>query len=408
MSEKKETKSAILSSLTANPSGLRIVAIGDKKRYEANKLLLGNNCRFENDEKKIEYENIDVIVICGEYMLVHKSLSHVYIHICDVINKKAESHWDLNNYCIKKDLNIHSSNPYIVEYNRKYINTNIMNVIKHHYMKNKKCKLRILSVGCGVGYFERSLLNHKHMFSEIRGCDISSISIKNAREEAGKIDVDGIVDYFIHDSNNEDFKGERYDIIVANNCVHHVERLEFFYENIKKALDKNGVFIQSEYVCKPRFQHPRILIMTINFLLCFILRKEYKKVPTQRYKRPHLHDMIAGDASEAVRSDEIIPMTKKYFPYTLVRRMPYMLMHRFYQCVNTDFFHTNEKRTLKWCFLIFAIEKLLIFFKLYGGGYAYLVSAFENVKTYKPFMFKKVSALDFWNGLRQACSKGTS
>jgi phage gp45-like len=60
-------EAAIMETLGSNPSDLRVCAIGDKKRYNANKLLLGDNCRYEKDGARINKENTDIVVICGEY-----------------------------------------------------------------------------------------------------------------------------------------------------------------------------------------------------------------------------------------------------------------------------------------------------------------------------------------------------
>jgi len=37
----------ILETLSSKPSDFKVCAIGDKKRYNANKLLLGDKCRYD-------------------------------------------------------------------------------------------------------------------------------------------------------------------------------------------------------------------------------------------------------------------------------------------------------------------------------------------------------------------------
>jgi len=364
------SESVILETLSNNPSDFKVCAIGDKKRYNANLLLLGDNCRYEKNETIINKENTDVLVICGEYQPSNqiKSNDIPMIYLYQLISYKAKKFWDSKKEYIGIDLNHYCSNPYICKYidnYRKKINS--ISLIKKYYEKNRKHKLKLLSIGCGYGHFERKLLE-TGFFSEIHGCDISPESIQVAKDNAEEIDKNKVITYFTHDINTAGWE-KKYDVIIAFSCVHHIERLEFFYENVRKALKSNGIFIQEEYVGAVRFQNSYITIGVVNFLLKLlppkIIKNNYKNIGMQE---------VLTDPSEAVRSDEIIPLTKRIFPKTKIWEFPGVIMHLLYRCVNADEFHTNEKRTKKLCLLIFKTEKLLDLIGLVEKDVAILVS----------------------------------
>jgi 2-polyprenyl-3-methyl-5-hydroxy-6-metoxy-1,4-benzoquinol methylase len=290
------------------------------------------------------------------------------IHLYQLINYKAKKFWDSKKEYIGVDLNHHGSNPYIGEYMRKDRKINFTGIIKKYFDENGKCRLKLLSIACGAGKLERSLLT-TGFFSEIHGCDISTDSINVAKEKAQEIDKDRIITYFIHDANSDDLK-YKYDVIIASSCTHHIERLEFFYENVKKALKPNGIFMQAEYVGASRFQHSVLTIGAVNFLLALLPQRLKKE---NKYKRIGIQQVLS-DPSEAVRSDEIIPLTKKYFPKTKIWKFSGIMIHLLYQCVKADEFHTNKKRSLKLCLLVFNTEKLLNLLHLVKKDNAILVS----------------------------------
>jgi len=365
------SESVILETLSGNPSDFKVCAIGDKKRYDANRLLLGDNCRYEKDETIIKKENTDVVVICGEYQPSNQIMSDnvPMIYLYQLIDYKAKKFWDSKKEYIGVDLNHHESNPYIVEYQKRYQKISIRDIISKYFNKNGKRKLKLLSIGCGCGASEREFLG-TNFFSEIHGCDISPESLQIAKNKAEEIDKNRIITYFFYNANSDDLK-DKYDIIFVHNCVHHIERLEFFYENVRKALKPNGIFIQNEYTGAPRFQHSGISIKTVNLLLSLLPQRLKRK---NTYQKIRMQDIILSDPSEAIRSDEIIPLTKKYFSKSKIWKFPCLIMHFLYQCVNADEFHTNKRRSLKLCSLVFNSERLLNYLGLVKPGGVLIVS----------------------------------
>ena len=368
--DRMDTES-ILEAISNNPSAFNIVAVGDKKRYDANKILLGERSRYVEEISEINDENTDVIVVCGHSPKV-MTKKHPTVHVSQVINSKSRKYWDSTKEYIGINLNHYGSNPYIAEYVQRTRKIDTFDFIRKCASKNGGRKLKLLSIGCGCGHLERKFLETE-IFSEIHGCDISMESIQTAIEKAREVDTNDIISYFVHDANSEDFP-DQYDVIYAANSVHHIENLEFFYESVKKALNTNGIFIQTEYTGASRFQHSDRLIASINFLLS-LLPQRYR---TQYFQRPVLECMIHSDPSEAVRSDEIIPLTKRYFPKTRAYKFTDIMMHLLYQCVNADKFHTRRWRTRGLCSIVFNTEKILNMCGLINKGYAICISEAEQ------------------------------
>ena len=367
-----------LEELANEPSKFKILAIGDKKRFIANKMLLGKKCRY-GDIAQANEKNTDIVVVCGEAP-IPKLPNIPALHIYQIINYRAKKFWDNKKEYIGVDLSHHASNKHIVEYIDEYVEKyyagrfqkgdKAIAAIKQHFGNDEKRKLKMLSLGCGCGGAERKFWE-TGIFSEIHGCDISDDSIKLAKEKAMEIKGGEAIYYFICDLNSDEFDN-KYDVIFSGNCSHHVERLEFFYNNVKNALNPGGIFIQAEYTGAARFQHPRILIATINFLL-------FLMIPLGLVRRSCRRHRILADPSEAVRSDEIIPLTKSFFPDTKVHHnFPDIVLHLLYQCVKTSKFHDNRKRSRRLCVLTSMTERLITRLGLIKPNSAFLISRGET------------------------------
>lgn len=364
--QNKQDFTEMLALINKNPSNYKIIAVGSEKRYQANKLLLGDKCSYQKDDLNITKKDADLIVVCGEYVPKTEHDIPVF-HISDLINCRAKLFWDQKKEYIGVDLNHSGSNQYIAEFLSKKNPAGMFEILEKH-CKGKN-NLSALSIGCGCGALERDLLTLGY-FSKIHGTDISDESLKVAKEKAERVDKDGVIQYFKHDANNDEYR-EKYDVIIAVSCVHHIERLEFFYASVRKALKPDGIFLQFEYTGAARFQHPPVLVSTVNFILSLLDSKHKIK---EKYEAPLLIHHMAADPSEACRSDEIEELTKKVFPNTKIYKIYDIMIHLFYQCINPDSFKNNKRRTLKWCGVLYYIEKALCGLKVIKNSDAILVS----------------------------------
>lgn len=196
-------------------------------------------------------------------------------------------------------------------------------------------KERGLSIGCGDGTLERHAIKFG-IAKSFDGIDLSRKSIEYAREQAKNHNLD--IDYYISDINDV-ILPHRYDVIYAGASLHHISNLEHLFSEIHRTLKPGGLFILNEFVGPNRFQWTNMQIIIINCILR-ALPKELKTMPNGRLKssfsRPSLEEM-AGDPSEAVRSEEILDLIYKNFNViyrldyggTILNMLLYQIVHNF-------------------------------------------------------------------------------
>lgn len=110
--------------------------------------------------------------------------------------------------------------------------------LKKHYMEYivEKYGIRnatVLSIGCGSGDLERGLAK-LGCAKAIEAFDIDKIKIEEARKLSKRSGLDDLIYYFQADANNIHLPKERYDLVVAHNSLHHIQKLEELFQEVKK------------------------------------------------------------------------------------------------------------------------------------------------------------------------------
>jgi SAM-dependent methyltransferase len=184
----------------------------------------------------------------------------------------------------------------------------------------------ILSLCCGFGYLERYLAE-RDFCDTVEGLDLSPGAIEAAKQSAAGLRG---VSYRVADLNALRLPRGSCDVVWANGALHHISNLEFAVNQIHKALRPGGMLVACEYVgpkhmnCGPR---QRQAINAVMMLLPEHLRGPFKEAPPRRrwpFSSPPaetLPDQWSYDASyfrdqdpsEAVRSNEIIPVLRQEF-----------------------------------------------------------------------------------------------
>lgn len=77
--------------------------------------------------------------------------------------------------------------------------------------------------------------------------DINSNMLERGRKLAGERGLEDHLKYVQADFNNWHPEG-RYDAILANQCLHHVQNLEGLFDAVESALTANGLFITSDMI----------------------------------------------------------------------------------------------------------------------------------------------------------------
>ena len=174
---------------------------------------------------------------------------------------------------------------------------------------------RALSIGSGFGIIER-IVRRRDICQAIEGIDLAAEAVTGARELAVAEGLDGLT-YRVADLHSETLPADTYDVVYAHASVHHIFYLERLFDEVRKALKPDGVFILYEYIGPSQFQYPKAHLDLADTMLGMIPQQYRRNVRGPGYKervpRTSLADMNAYDPSEAIRSDEIIPLLASRF-----------------------------------------------------------------------------------------------
>ena len=140
--------------------------------------------------------------------------------------------------------------------------------------------------------------------------------------------------------------------------LHHIENLDHAFDQIARALKPDGTLIINEYVGPNRFQYGDDVLAIINALLGALppyLRRSMLDARTYETKeRPTVEEMIHNDPSEAVRSEELLPMLAARYEILDRRDLGGTVMqHLLYDIVGNFQFQDSLARSLLEIMLTF-------------------------------------------------------
>jgi len=225
---------------------------------------------------------------------------------------------------------------------------------------------RCLSLACGAGRLERSL-GQLGAFRECDAYDIARESIALAKRLAAEEGLHGI-NYEVRNINELCLHESSYDAVFIDSGAHHFSCLEAVFGSTRRALRPGGLLVMNEYVGPNRFQFPpgqkEIANSCLNLIpmkyrtlrsnptsvgtiasghadrvdplhlasriadklrdrnLISSLKRRFKLHRSRRSKGPQFkmsvdfptaRDVEAFDPSEAVRSQDIIPVLRNEF-----------------------------------------------------------------------------------------------
>ena len=223
--------------------------------------------------------------------------------------------------------------------------------------------LRVLVLGCGEGWLERVIAGRPEV-ARIDACDVSEGAVAGAEAQARRAGLAGKIRYHVVDLDHEPPPGGTYDLAIAHSVLHHVERLEYAFPELARALRPGGLLIVNEYVGPSRFQFSGEQMTAINDVLARLPRRlrlssmmggapfPHKELPTEA-------EMIAVDPSESVRSAELPALLRTWF--NVVEEVPYggtVLQHLLYDVVQN--FDPADLRDARLLGVICLIEAALL------------------------------------------------
>lgn len=175
----------------------------------------------------------------------------------------------------------------------------------HHLRDNYGPFRHALVLNCGNGWVERELLQHGVVGSAL-GVDVSTDLLAVARREAEQHDLP--LRYAELDTNLADFPDEGFDLVVNHAAMHHVAYIDRVTRRFCELLPPDGVYVSWDYVGPHRNQYT-----ARQWEAAWETNQRLPPHVRQSMSYPHLPTMLAGDPTEAVHSELIVPTIERYF-----------------------------------------------------------------------------------------------
>jgi SAM-dependent methyltransferase len=174
---------------------------------------------------------------------------------------------------------------------------------------------RALVLGCGSGWLERAIAGTGR-FRSIIACDFAAETVDRARRTAEEAGLSGI-EYRVIDLEREPPPDGPFDAVFANDVLHHITGLEPLYTRIHGALAPGGKFVFNEYVGPNRFQYSDARMKVINrYLRMLPDRLRWDPITGKllwKRERTDAKQLEADDPTEAVRSEDVLPLARRFF-----------------------------------------------------------------------------------------------
>lgn len=179
----------------------------------------------------------------------------------------------------------------------------------YRWLRDRYCtppRGRAWSMCCGTAKAEQYFLK-LGLVGECHGVDLSPGVLSQVEVTQG-------LTVRIGDVNEIRLEPQSYDVVIAWMALHHIERLEHVYSEIQKALRPGGIVILNEYVGPVHFDLP---VIQVNLMETWLTRlpNDLKRWPDGSIRtscNPNPRAVVAEDPSEAIRSDEIVPLLKRF------------------------------------------------------------------------------------------------
>ena len=175
---------------------------------------------------------------------------------------------------------------------------------------------RALVLGCGSGWLERALAQ-RGRFRSIVACDFAAETVSRAREAAEEEGFSSSIDYRVVDLENEELPAGPFDAVIANDVLHHITGLEPLYTRIHGALAPGGKLVFNEYVGPNRFQYSDAHMEVVNrYLRVLPDRLRWDPIvgrTLRKRERVDAKQLVIDDPTEAVRSEDVLPLARKFF-----------------------------------------------------------------------------------------------
>ena len=162
-----------------------------------------------------------------------------------------------------------------------------------------------LNVGCGLGYLERSLVDH-NLVSHVTGIDASAEAVEEARRSVEAAGRSERVSFVVADAWRFLRDCDPFDAVFFHAALHHFGRLSEFLGLVRRSLRPGGILYVDEYVGPARDEWTWRDLLRWNAL--------YRRLPAI-LRRTHVirRPINRADPTEAIASSGILPAVAEHF-----------------------------------------------------------------------------------------------
>jgi SAM-dependent methyltransferase len=181
-------------------------------------------------------------------------------------------------------------------------------------------KIRMVSIGCGncdmeVRMAQRLVASGITTFT-IECMDINTTMLQRGRELAAESGVEQHIIPVTGDFNHWRPDGT-YDLILANQCLHHVLELENLFAAIKQCLNVDGYFLASDMIGRNGHQRwPEALKIVNDFWPELPDSYRYNRL-LSRHEAEYINHDCATESFEGIRAQDILPLLVSNFSFEL-------------------------------------------------------------------------------------------
>ncbi|MEM1089092.1 MAG: class I SAM-dependent methyltransferase [Pseudomonadota bacterium] len=180
--------------------------------------------------------------------------------------------------------------------------------------------MRIISIGAGNCDMETRLASELKQTSArpftIECTDINQHMLDRGAEHARSLGVEDSVVFQNSDFNRWEPAGE-YDVIIANQCLHHVVELEHLFDAIAGAMGPHSLFLTSDMIGRNGHQRwPEALELVNEFWQ--ELPKSYRwNRLLKRQEQAYMNHDCSTEGFEGIRAQDILALLTERFQFEL-------------------------------------------------------------------------------------------
>jgi SAM-dependent methyltransferase len=223
---------------------------------------------------------------------------------------------------------------------------------------------RLLSLGCGSGMLERHLAA-LGAFDTAIGLDIAPGAIEAARRDAEAAGLRAL-SYEVRDIQARGLPNGPFDSVWFNGSLHHIEQLEEVCDAVRRVLAPDGWLFINEYVGANRFGFAARQREAMEAAFRLLPRRHRRSFVgatrgqvVEALAMPDPAETARADPSEAVRSQDILPVLRERFEIVALNACGGTLL-QFVLAGIAGNFRADDADSMRMLELLFAIEDALV------------------------------------------------